>query len=59
MAVQMIVNHATFLVKCIVIYLCLKSVLALKECKKIDVCSCSTDEGEISLKKLAATGKPR
>ena len=59
MADQMIVNQATFLVKCIVICLCLKSVLTLKECKRIDDCSCSTDEGEISLKKLAATGKPR
>ncbi|KAJ7384164.1 hypothetical protein OS493_023493 [Desmophyllum pertusum] len=35
-------------------------VLSVKECKKIDSCSCSTDEGEISLKKLAGTdGKPR
>ena len=33
-----------------------KFVLSVKECKKIDQCSCSTDEGEISLKKLAGTG---
>ena len=37
------------------------SVLShVKECKKIDSCRCSTDEGEIDLRKLAGTdGKPR
>jgi len=38
---------------------CLNVVVTVKECKKIDDCSCSTDEGEISLRKLAETGKPR
>lgn len=49
------------------IYVCMaicslsKSVLSnFKECKKTDSCRCSTDEGEIDLRKLAGTdGKPR
>ena len=51
MAAQMI-----HLVLCIAICLLFKSVLSVKKCKKIDQCSCATDEGEISLKKLAGTG---
>jgi len=38
---------------------CLNVVVTVNECKKIDDCSCSTDGGEISLRKLAETGKPR
>ena len=46
--------------RCIVICSLSKFVLSVKECKKIDQCSCATDEVEISLKKLAGTeGKPR
>ena len=46
--------------RCIAIFLLPKLVLSVKECKKIDQCSCATDEGEISLKKLAGTdGKAR
>ena len=43
----------------IAIFSCSKFSLSYKECKKIDDCSCLTDEGEISLKKLAETGTPR
>lgn len=43
----------------IVVFSCWKFSLSYKECKKIDDCSCLTDEGEVSLKKLAETGKPR
>lgn len=57
MAGQMIF-HLTL--QCLAICSLSKFVLSLKECKKIDQCRCSTDEGEISLKKLARTGgKPR
>ena len=52
MAAQMI--H--LVLRCTSICLLLKFVLSVKECKKIDQCSCATDEGEISLKKLAGTG---
>ena len=46
--------------QCIAICLVPKFVLSVKECKKIDQCTCATDEGEISLKKLAGTdGKAR
>ncbi|XP_020625067.1 uncharacterized protein LOC110062482 [Orbicella faveolata] len=46
--------------RCFVFCICLISVVpAFKECKKIDQCSCSTDEGIISLWKLAGTDKPR
>ena len=43
----------------IVVFTCWKFSLSYKECKKIDGCSCLTDEGEVSLKKLAETGTPR
>ena len=43
----------------IVVFTCWKFSLSYKECKKIDDCSCLTDEGEVSLKKLAETGTPR
>ena len=43
----------------IAIFSCSKFSLCYKECKEIDDCSCLTDEGEISLKKLAETGTPR
>ena len=37
-----------------------KLILSVKECKKIDECRCSTDEGEINLQKVAGTGgEPR
>ncbi|KAL9966511.1 hypothetical protein ACROYT_G024596 [Oculina patagonica] len=56
MAAHMI--HLTL--QCIAICFLSKFVISVKECKKIDQCRCSTDEGEISLKKLAGTGgKPR
>ena len=49
-----------FTLQCIAISSLSMFVLSVKECKKIDSCSCSTDEGEISLKKLAGTGgKPK
>ena len=56
MAAQM--TH--FVLRCIAICSLSKFVLSAKECKRIDQCSCATDEGEISLKELAGTGgKPR
>lgn len=52
-------THLMF-IRCIAICSLSKFVLSVKECKKIDQCSCATDEGEISLKKLAGTdGKAR
>ena len=48
-----------YVVLFIVVFSYSKFSLSYKECKKIDDCSCLTDEGEISLKKLAETGKPR
>ena len=52
MAAQM--TH--LVLRCIAICLLSKFVLSVKECKKVDHCSCATDEGEISLRKLAGTG---
>jgi len=52
MAAQM--TH--LLLRCIAICLLSKFVFSVKECKKIDHCSCATDEGEISLRKLTGTG---
>ena len=52
MAAQMI----RLVLRCIAICSLSKFVLSVKECKKIDQCSCATDEGEISLKKLAGAG---
>jgi len=51
--------HRAFLLRFIVMCSCLNVVVTVNECKKIDDCSCSTDGGEISLRKLAETGKPR
>lgn len=46
-------------IRSIVICPCLKLALTVKECKKVDPCRYSTDEGEINLLELAGTGKPR
>ena len=62
MAVGVVSFLPTFLTRCIVIYSCvnfLSMVVTLKECTTIDHCSCSTDEGKISLWELAGTGTPR
>ena len=41
------------------IFSCSKFSLCYKECKKIDDCSCLTDEGEISLKKTGRNGNTK
>ena len=43
----------------IVCFSCWKFSLSYKECKKIDACSCLTDEGEVSLKKTCRNGKTK
>ncbi|CAH3032886.1 unnamed protein product [Porites evermanni] len=48
-----------YFVHVFVVSSCTDFVSTYSECKKIDACSCSTDKGEISLKNLARTGKPR
>ena len=52
-------DKVTVFVRSIFFFSCLKLVLTVKECKKVDQCRCLTDEGEINLWELAGTGKPR
>ena len=56
----MAAGTTVLMLRCVSVCILLKLVLAYEKCEKIDVCSCSTDEGEISLWGLAESGdRPR